>query len=155
MKNFILPVISVVLIVIIVLAIPARDHFRFDADEIMERIQKHDHIISPDQLDILKSEKEIVLVDLRDSESRSNDPIPGSVNLQLENMDVRSINEFFGGPETYILYSGNDPLAGKLWVLIAQMGVENVMVLVEDAKLADEIAAFRFQADSIIAFHIR
>ena len=144
MKNYLLPVISVCLLVLIILVMPVHNSFQISSAELIEHIGKHDFIITADQLKLLQKANEVVLVDLREREDYDMSHIHGSVNLPANDLSVRTIRKVFNQPVVYVLYSGANMTASQEWMLITQMGIENVLVLGSgiESQPADEIPSY-------------
>ncbi len=129
MKYYMLPAISACLLVLIILAVPGKDSFRYSAGEIMEDFSEHGHFIGMERLEALQDEIELILVDVSNGENVPDHALPGSVRFPAESLDVRSIPEFFSGSDTYVLYADKVSQATEVWILLTQMGVENLLVL--------------------------
>ncbi len=129
MKKYLLYVISAILVLLIVLALPGKDSFILDADEIVEIIGENEYIISMQQLELLQDKGELKLIDLSSNEEFLNSAIPGAINLPLEELDIPSINEFLSKQEMAVLYARETSTASTAWILLTQMGYENLLIL--------------------------
>ncbi len=128
MRNYLLPALSACLLVLVILALPGKDIYKLNAAEMIKRIGGHEHIITTDHLKTNGMEGH-VLVDLRDRDKFMESHLPGAVNLPAEKLDVKSIRDFFNETGFYVLYGKESALASQVWILITQMGIENVSVL--------------------------
>jgi len=130
MKNYLLPAISVILLTLIITGIPGKYSFKLTAPDLVERISHHDHIITPEKLRAIESQDEdLVLVDLRTRGEFLEDHLPGAINFPADEMNLKSLQNLLAGSSASVLFSGGSPSAVQVWILSAQMGIENVFVL--------------------------
>ncbi|MFC2115849.1 rhodanese-like domain-containing protein [Bacteroidota bacterium] len=129
MKNYLLPAISACLLLLVILSLPGKDCYMLNAFDLMERIGNHNHILSSDILDSPDGMTGKVLVDLRKQDVFQKSHLPGAVSLPADELNVESIREFFNESEVYLLYAEETSRASQVWILITQMGIENVLVL--------------------------
>jgi hypothetical protein len=131
-RKYLLYILSLFLLLIIILAIPGRDSFRMGAEDVLEKIDSQDYIISTEQMEVLKEKDNACPVYLGNPEDFDAYSLPGAVNLPLTDLSVKKIYESLNGSETYILYSDDLATSCQAWVLLTQMGYEKVFVLDTD-----------------------
>ncbi|KKL73981.1 hypothetical protein LCGC14_2069470 [marine sediment metagenome] len=148
MKRYLLPLISITAVVIILISIQGKSIYKLSAWDLVGRVVEKEYMITPDQYEILRGEEKTVLFDLRDSQIFNQDHLPGAINLPLGDLDIKSVHDQFDNPWTYVLYSGGSDVANQVWILVSQMGFENVLVLVDGNKLLDESPNYKFQPDT-------
>jgi len=132
MKIYFLPILSALLLILILLAMPGKDSFQLGSTAMIEKIGSHKFIIMADQLDALSGRGKPVLVDLSRRQEYDKTNFPGSVNLPLEELSIQSIPEHFSASDTFILYSSDLSRSCNTWILLTQMGYENILVLRPD-----------------------
>ena len=128
MKKYIPFAISAILLVIILLAIPGKDSFLLDASDIIDKIDTNDFIISADQLSTLMETEDIVLVDMNPPGDFMDSSLPGAINIPMESLNINSIREAFKESGSYIIYSKETASSCNAWMLLTQMGYENILV---------------------------
>ena len=151
MKNYLLPSISVVLLALIIIKIPGKNSFRHSASDTMDRISLHEHFITAAKLkEIADQDGGVLLVDLRPRQEFLNGQLPEAINLPSDELNLGLIHDAFEGVRTSVLYSAGSPVSAQLWVLLTQMGFENVYVLDTGNTVvpSDEIPAFKFMQDT-------
>jgi len=151
MKNYLLPAISLILIALIVTGIPGKDSFEHSAADLLDIVSHHDHIITIEKLRAIENQDEdLALVDLRTRREFLNDHLPGAINFPADEMNLKSLQDFLSGSSTSVLFSGQSPTAVQVWILSAQMGIENVFVLDTCAigTPGDELSTFEFIPDT-------
>ena len=159
MKRYLVPGLSICVVGLILLSIAGKDRFSLSASDIIDRIAGHEHLITADQFEILKGEEEVLLIDLRTPEEFNNYHLPGAVNLPERELNIKTIQDIFDATGSLILYSGESAIANQVWILVSQMGIEDVLVLVDSTMLFDELPRYEFHPDTtrnlIIPLHIR
>jgi len=152
MKDYLLPAISVMVLALIVTGIPGKDSFKHSATELLDRINNHDHIITSEKLRALdKQDEDLVLVDLRTRREFLDDHLPGAINFPVDEMNLKSLQNLLTGCSASVLFSGGSPSAVQVWVLSAQMGIENVFVL-DTSTIAipgDELPTFELNETAL------
>lgn len=152
MRNYLLPATSIVLLALILIGIPGKDSFRFTASDTMGRINVHEHIITSDKLKELDNQDGgLLLVDLRSGQEFLAGHLPGAVNIPSGELNVGLIHNEFKGSRPSVLYSAGSPAAAQLWILLTQMGFENIYVLDTGNAVvpSDEISSFEFIPDTM------
>jgi rhodanese-related sulfurtransferase len=170
MKKYLFMILTVPLVILIILALPGNRSFRLSGEMILKQIGQNTHIISVHKFKELKAGGPgIQLVDLRAANAFADGHLPGAINLPVESLSKGDIHRFFEGIESdCVLYAGKTYLAEKYWILIRQMGIENLFVLEigptldsliihwdsESSRriLVDEDPAFTFQPDTALNY---
>ena len=167
MRKYGFIIISTLLGVLIILAIPRKNDFDRSALEILGEIQNRTYIVSLSRYKELnaKAAQAINIVDLRDAGAYAAGHLPGAVHLFPGDHDARSLHRFMMSMEGPVfLYSDPTAHASEWWILLTQMGFEQVSVLETGPDLGgllndwdsqsgnhimpDEIPAFSFVPDS-------
>ncbi len=146
MKNYRLPGIAVLLFAAVLLAIPGKDSFTLESAEVLNRIEQQDFIIDSARMNALVKEGAVV-ADLGGTETSGDHPISGTLSLPLEEWDVKTIRKSFPVQGKYILCGGDLSERSMAWVLLTQMGRDQVWVLgigsVHTAGMDDPAFVFR------------
>ncbi len=131
MKKYGFVVVSLLLIIVIVLAMPGKKSFRHSAREMLDEVQGGGYIISISRYkELADSAAGTVLVDLRSSGAFQAAHLPGAVNFPAEESKAGTAYDYFDGIKgDVILYSDETSLAGEWWILLTQMGIDNLLVL--------------------------
>ena len=148
MKRYLIPVISISAMVIILISIQGKYIYQLSAWDLVGRVVEKQYMITPDQYEIMREKEKTVLFDLRDSQIFKQDHLPDAINLPLGDLNIKRIHDQFDNPGTYVLYSGGSDVANQVWILVSQMGFENVLVMVDGNKLLDESPKYKFQPDN-------
>ena len=76
----------------------------------------------------LKSGGQLLLVDLRDRSSYSQNHMPDAKNIPFDELDARAKNEL-ATDETMVLYSDDDAVADNAYTILSRQGFSNVLIL--------------------------
>jgi rhodanese-related sulfurtransferase len=170
MRDYFYLILTAVIAVIILLALPRKKDFRVTGDDLLDRINEKNHIVSIHRYKEMKAGKPgLRLVDLRDVDAFAEGHLPDAINLPPESLDPNAIHRFFRDKAPgWVLYADKTHEAEKYWMLFTQMGRENLYVLEtgpmldstmiswdsESSRmiLVDEIPRFTFLPDSVISF---
>jgi rhodanese-related sulfurtransferase len=169
-KKYLYLLFAAMLVILTLLALPRRKVFRKSGEEMLSRINRKTHIISPHRFREMQAGGQVPqLVDLRDREAYAVGHLPGAVNLPAEGLDPELIHRFFRSKgSVWVLYAAETYEAEKYWILFTQMGMEHLFVLETGSRLdsliqqwdvdssrmimMDEIPAFTFRPDSSTSF---
>jgi len=129
-------VIFVAIIIIGLLTIRRPEiEYKLTPRQTLEAVQQSSDAVSPlDVTGYLKAnDKSYVFVDLRSPYDFIKGNIPGSVNIQanriLEKESLSFFNKCAAGATTAILYDEDQSLANGPWMLLLQLGFDNVKVM--------------------------
>ena len=166
MKKYLFMILLVPLIILIILALPGTRSFRFSGEMVLEQLARMTHVISVHKFKEMQADEPgIQLVDLRETNSFSDGHLPGAISLPVEDLRSDDIHRFFKEiKSTRVIYAAKTYKAESYWILLTQMGIENLYVLDTDPNLdalilnwnsgnnkrilVDEIPQFRFQPDT-------
>jgi rhodanese-related sulfurtransferase len=170
MKHYLFLILLLPLIIFIFLALPGKKSFRLSGENTLELIKGRTHIISVNKYKEMHAvDSSIQLVDLRSEAEFSDRHLPEALSLPVQYLNANEIHQFFKGKNpTRVLYAGETYYSEKYWILLTQMGIENLFVLETGPMLdslirnwdsdrnrmiiMDEIPGFTFQPDTTISF---
>lgn len=146
LKNLkIVVLILVVLLILIIVRNSNQNIFKQEVKTALEALQNNSNLISPEQLLQLKSKWLVVNIgadNLPDSLRIEN-----SIRLPFENLLDRANRKILEEVEgDLILYSSDEATASKAWIILNQLGFENIFIL----NLGDnqEVLKYKFQPDT-------
>ena len=167
MKKYVFIIVAAVLVILIILAIPRRNDFKHSAVDMLGKIQNRTYIVSMARFKQLNenASQQLNLVDLRDGYAYQKGHLPGAIHLLKEDRETRSLNRFMKSLEGQVyIYSDQTAHACEWWILLSQMGFEQVFVLETGPDLSiliqdwdnqnnvqimpDEIPLYKFVPDS-------
>ena len=170
MKKYGFIPVVVLLVIIVLLALPGKDVFEYSAGHMQTEIQKRNYIVSVSRYKeiIQDNSTPAILADLRQSDAYEAAHLPDAVSFPAGDHDVEYLHEFFRQLEgNFFLYADQTATACDWWILLTQMGFENIFVLETgpdlDALLkdwpgsnqrnilVDEIPAFTFVPDTSLS----
>jgi rhodanese-related sulfurtransferase len=170
MKKYLFLILIIPLVILIILALPGNRSFRLSGEMVLDQLVRMTHVISVHKFKEMKANKPgIQLVDLRNTSNFSDGHLPGAISLPFENLSSDDIHRFFKEIKSpRVIYAGETHKTESYWILLAQMGIENLYVLDTDPSLesliinwdsvsnkrilVDEIPVFRFQPDTALTF---
>ncbi|HCY42916.1 MAG TPA: hypothetical protein DHV48_16495 [Prolixibacteraceae bacterium] len=146
LKNLKIVVLVLVVLLILVIVRNSNQHiFKQEVKTALEAVQNNSNLISPEQLLQLKSKWLVVNIgadNLPDSLRIEN-----SIRLPFENLLDRANRKILEEVEgDLILYSSDEATASKAWIILNQLGFENIFIL----NLGDnqEVLKYKFQPDT-------
>jgi hypothetical protein len=143
-KNKAVIIIVGLLLVLILMRSTGMDHFRNDAKKWAEPSVNQSNLITADRL---KNFPAPLIISLDKSLNKEEftgkiDNIPADSVLNNEN--IRKILKYEG---PVVILSLDPGLSARIWMLLSQMGRDELYILTENAE--NEVLKFDFQADSI------
>ena len=167
MKKYGFIIVAAVLVILIILFIPRGNNFKYSAEDMLSKIQNRTYIVSQSKFKELnaKTAFPLALIDLRDGDAYREGHLPGAIQLPDENPNGKSLNKFMKSLEGQVyLYSDQTAHACEWWILLTQIGFEEVFVLETGSNLSglikdwegqniiqimpDEIPRYHFVPDS-------
>ena len=146
LKNLKIVILVIVVLLILVIVRNSNQHiFKQEVKTALEAVQNNSNLISPEQLLQLKSKWLVVNIgadNLPDSLRIEN-----SIRLPFENLLDRANRKILEEVEgDLILYSSDEATASKAWIILNQLGFENIFIL----NLGDkpEELKYKFQPDT-------
>ncbi len=147
LKKYI-AIISIVLPVVVLVLIRAfgTNHFKTDAGKLAESSFSRTNIVTPEKIDQLKGEKLFILLE-RDGKKPdlpliTLKTIPSDSVLNKENIRLLRNHD---GP--VLLGSSEIAVAVRIWMLLSQMGIENLYIFSEDPQ--PETLKYEFRPDTL------
>jgi hypothetical protein len=144
-KNKALIIIVGLLLILILMRATGMNHFRNDAKKWAMPSVNQTNLITSEQLDDLAGEHMIISLD--------KSFIPEDFKGELDNIAADSvlsrehIRKILKHEGPVAIYSSDPGLSARIWMLLSQMGRDELYILTENDE--NEIMKFDFQADSI------
>ncbi len=167
MKKYRFIIISVLLIILVIIAIPSKNSWKYTAEQLLEEVQKRSYIVSVARYKAMLGDTSapISLVDLRTADEYETAHLPDAINFNFPDDDLAYLHSFFGSLSgNIILYSDQTAEACEWWIVLKQIGFDNIHVLETGPDLnqlivswssrndrsimTDEIPLFTFSPDS-------
>ena len=143
-KNKAVIIIVGLLLVLILLRSTGMDHFRNDAEKWAEPSVNQTNLITSEQLNDLAGEHMIISLDksfIHEDFKGELDNIAADSVLSREH--IRKILKHEG---PVAIHSSDPGLSARIWMLLSQMGRDELYILTENAE--NEVLKFDFQSDS-------
>ena len=104
---------------------------RISSKDLMEQLQQGAIFVQADELAhwIIDKDPGIQLVDIRSNEDYKKYHIPGNIHLPFERINDASALEILDDDKMIILASNGNTRAGQAWILLKQMGFQEVYIL--------------------------
>lgn len=109
--------------------------YQLTQEQMMELLQTGTNAVSPEEVRLLLEEKNTgyVFVDLRSEDVFERGTLPGAINIPVSDILKPENIEFYktlsGESVQMILFSKDQQAANGPWMLLRQIGIENVKVL--------------------------
>lgn len=99
--------------------------------ELVKQLQNKSIYVQPEELAdwIINKDPGYQLVDIRSQKDYETYHIPGNIHLPLANLNKQNLDDILDNEKMIILASNGNTLAGQAWVLLKQMGYEEVYIL--------------------------
>ena len=144
-KRYLVPVMAVVLIMLVLIASAQKDRFELSGSETLPALLYEDKMIDSAEINkAVESGRGLVLVD----GEKPGPELSGLPTLQIEFRELGSkkLRRFAGSLDQVLIYAGDDLVANQAWIILTQMGFENVRILGNKSLKMDEKASFRFMS---------
>ena len=167
MKKYIFIPVTILLGVTILLALPGKNSFEYSAMDMSKEIQKRTYILSVSRYKEIKQSGSIpvILADLRQAGEFESGHLPDAILFPSGDQNLASLHDFINQQDGHVfLYADQTATACEWWILLTQMGLENLFVLETGPDLkalikdwpnrnernimADEIPTFTFVPDT-------
>ena len=103
--------------------------FRYSSNEMLEKMDDQTHLLSPQEFIDLRTQQDLIIVDLRDPKLFAVFSLDSAKNIAAERVLDKSLKPFFQTETTKVLVDQDGLQANQIWVLLTQFGYENLMVL--------------------------
>ena len=153
MKKYLFITISLFLIIIIIIAIPSKNSWKYSTEQLLEEVQKRSYIVSVAWYKEMKEDPSIPtsLVDLRVSSAYEKAHLPDAINFNFQDQDLAYLHSFFRSLKgNIILYSDQSANACEWWIVLKQIGYDNVYVLETGPDLDQLIVSWSGRNDRSI-----
>jgi hypothetical protein len=142
-KVILLIVIPVAILVIFRAA--GMDHFRSDAKKLAEASFSRSNIITPEKVNQIKGDK--IIVNLGKDVIKHNFQSSNTFVISPDSILIKENLKMFRDHEVPILlYSAETAVSVRIWMLLTQMGFENLFILSDDSE--PEALKYEFRPDT-------
>jgi rhodanese-related sulfurtransferase len=122
--------------------------FKNNSESVLKEIVKKDYILSARQLESM-SPDEYALIDVRSNFEYEKSHIKDAVNIPysqiLEDKNMDFINSLKGDNKTAVFYGEHPDIASNAWLLLYQLGYNNIKVLSVKPRFEDN----KFYVDNV------
>jgi rhodanese-related sulfurtransferase len=127
----IITILLVVFIGVILITYRApRLSFKLSPEEMLDLVQQTEAIVPVSQVSQLMTDEQIVFVDIRNKGDYVVKHISGAINIPLPKvLDEESMAVFNEEGKTIVLYGEDHTTTNGAWMLLRQLGLENVRML--------------------------
>lgn len=105
---------------------------KLSPEQLLTQIKSGSQYISPEEMadNIIKKDPSYQLIDVRSSKDYTKFNLPGSINIPLPQIISEKFSDVLDDEtKTNVLYSNGNSEAIEAWMLLCQMGKQNVVVL--------------------------
>lgn len=106
-----------------------RLNFELSPEEMLTLIQDNDYIVGMDQVEQLIKDENTTIVDIRSKGDFVVNHIQGAINIPQPQILSEESSDLFDEDKNYVLYGEDHTSANGVWMLLRQLGYENVKVL--------------------------
>lgn len=142
-----LKIVLVILLVVLVLVIvrtTGKNRFKQDAQNVIETVKNNNFFVT--MKDLYGTENQYLIVDLNESESVQ---FENSINVPFEKLlEEPTLQKIKETEKKILLYSDDNSVALKAWVILNQLNFKNVFVLSTEEN--PEVLNYEFQPDTVI-----
>lgn len=147
-----------------------KNSFDLSEDEVHDISLKQEHILSISDLKTkLRSEEKIILIDLREQNIFEAKHLAKAINIPIQKLLERAVfEEYTNKHNSVVLYSKSVDETAIVWIVLTQMGYENIYILditndliseaifeKETYLLDDEVLKYKFQPDTTIKLNYK
>lgn len=135
----------IIILVLVVVRSTNNNLFKQDSKSAIESAQKNSNSISNTQLKKLTTDYLVVV--LENPEEFESSQFKNSINIPFENILEKENRKILRETTAeIILFSEEISTASKVWVLLNQLGFNNVLILQQEEN--DEVFKYKFQPDA-------
>ncbi len=126
---------SVILLLGVLLAFVPKNTttpYKLTAVQILEEIKAGTQYLGPDEVAQMVVEKDpsLQLIDVRPKDEFEKFSLPGAINIPLDNLLALEFADVFNqNVMMNVLYANGSTKANEAWMLLRQLGVDNIYVL--------------------------
>ena len=143
-----LKVVLILLIVVLILVIvksTGENRFKQDAAEAIELVKSNNFSVSLNEFNTNKTLYQVI--DLNQTENPGQLHFENSLKIPFDKLLTEpELRNLKNGEKKALLYSDDNPIALKAWVILNQMDFKNVFVL--STKENPEVLKYEFQPDT-------
>ena len=101
------------------------------AEEVHKVISAGNYFFDPEQLekDLNSNETNFIIIDLRSPDQFLADHIEGAINIPFQRILDSENADYFKDEKIKIVYTNDESKSAEVWVLLEQLGYEEVYVL--------------------------
>ncbi len=120
---------AIILLGLITYKRPTRS-YQITVEQMLEAVAKDSHMILPDRLPLIVENEKYKIIDCRNSLAYTQGHIETAIHIPKHDLlNPKSLSLFDDHSITFILYGNSTSGANSLWMLLKQLGYENIKVL--------------------------
>lgn len=111
--------------------VDSAQHKSTDTAQVLKELQSGTNYIQPEELAhwIIDKDPDIQIIDLRNNTDFEKYHIPGALQFPLSKLSDKTELDVIDEEKTNILVSNGNTRAGQAWLILKQMGYDNVYIL--------------------------
>ena len=146
-KNRLVIVIVIPIVILVLIRSVGTNHFKSDANRWAEPSVSEKNIISVEQLATFPGEK--LIINLDDENSLTNDMRIKSFNIPADSILSKNYLKIIREHEGTVLLVSEDPtISARIWMVISQMGYNNIYIITNDTD--NEVFKYKFRPDTLV-----
>ncbi|HPD64497.1 MAG TPA: rhodanese-like domain-containing protein [Bacteroidia bacterium] len=130
--NWILIVVILFIVLIIIGFLTLRKpafSYKMTSDEIIQKYLKAEDAVSPENLNDLMKKNDFLLVDIRKPSDFVKKHLENAVNVPFADLLSEDYKSLFTDPRQKIIYANNESNALQAWMILTQIGYQNLKYL--------------------------
>jgi rhodanese-related sulfurtransferase len=130
-----LVLITIILVLLVAIALltykAPRLVYEINSDQVLTELNQQDFLVSVDQAKEMEKDENVVFVDIRNSGEFFVKHIENAINVpKIKLLDEASMEMFEDDTKSFVLYGSNHRAAAGPWMVLKQLGIENIKILV-------------------------
>jgi rhodanese-related sulfurtransferase len=134
-------------LILVILRLIGSDHFKTDAEKLAESSVNHSNIITIEKLESLQGE--LLLINLGNETIATHISGGKTLNIPADSIlkrnNLKTIQKHNG---TVLLYSSDAAISARIWMVLSQMGINNIYILAAGNDI--EVLKYQFRPDFTI-----
>jgi rhodanese-related sulfurtransferase len=119
-------VVSFFAILVLVTSFTQKNKIKYSGEEMLQLVKSTSYVIDSTELENLTP---YIIIDLRSKDATMSNPSPGAINAPLSDLLSKENQALFDRSEAKVFLSDDFIEANEAWMLVRQLGYEDLYVL--------------------------
>lgn len=144
--KIVLAIVLPILILVLIRSFGA-NHFKSDAKKLAESSVKKSNIITGEQINALSGEK--LFINLGEAGRYLKEITSDTLFISADSiLNKKNLNIFRKHDGPVLLLSSEKAVSARIWMVLSQMGFENIFILTNDPE--SEVLKYKFRPDTLV-----